>query len=550
MKTIKIFRKSRWYVAIALLLLLGGGCNDFDEMNKNPTKLTSIDPNSQLGYAQLLIFGDTRISTMGHEYCASFVQHFMGAWESSNFGGQFRKDNERTNNYWSRIYSLALNNLVDIIDSNQDNPLHHNVCVVANIMRIYYSALLTDLYGDVPYFEACKGFSEGIVKPDYDLQELIYKDFLKELKLAESSLTNDGGKISGDIIYNGDIEKWKRFANTLRFRLAMRLVKVEPALALSEVNDIMNSASGIFASSADDAVIQYMDILDFSETEFRRNGLSQMRRRSNEYPEGYLCSTFWDYLRDSDDPRLFRLGRAYYKQLSPNNPFGRIDLTEEILSQETGIALFQPCLPGFDWWANWPNGYWSNTLNDWIDAPCRPEVNNIFIRNDAPGIILSYAESQLLLSEAKVRWGNNVTIGQDVASYYENGVRAAMNLLNDNYAFANSDKISNDEIDDFLVTQPLPADNEGRIRLINEQLWILHFNNPLEAYANWRRTDYPVLKSPREYGAVTHDSQEIPRRMFYPALEEFYNKEAYQAAVDRLGGSDSWNVRVWWDKEL
>ncbi len=80
-------------------------------------------------------------------------------------------------------------------------------------------------------------------------------------------------------------------------------------------------------------------------------------------------------------------------------------------------------------------------------------------------------------------------------------------------------------------------------------MWILHLHNAPEAYANWRRTDYPKLKPSNDYGAITIESQSIPRRLNYPLSERSYNRKAYEAAIEAMGGRDNWNARVWWDKE-
>lgn len=92
-------------------------------------------------------------------------------------------------------------------------------------------------------------------------------------------------------------------------------------------------------------------------------------------------------------------------------------------------------------------------------------------------------------------------------------------------------------------------DNGIKRELINTQAWILHFTNPYECWANQRRSGYPQLKSPAEYGYsnVLVDSQEIPVRLCYPRLEASYNKESYEEALARMGGENSWNTPVWWD---
>lgn len=537
----KHFRKALYTIGIVGSVWLTA-CNDFEEMNTNPTKSGTTNPNSQLTYAQLYAFGDVELVETNTIYYSAFIQHLQGEWNTTNYGGQYRKYNSQFEKTWSRTYASPLKNLADVIENTEVQEQYANVLSLARIFRVYYSMILTDMYGDIPYTEAGKGYIAGVVKPKYDKQESIYQDFLKELKEAGDLLSSEGGTVTGDVIYNGDLAKWKRFANSLRLRLAMRLVKVSPETAKTEVADILSSSAGVFKSSADDPMIKYENYFDWDVNEFRRNGISQFWRGREPYPSTYICSTLWDMLHDRNDPRLFIIARCY-NESSPNDPFNRIDLTEEMLT-EAGIEKFQPVKPGFFWWDNWPSGYMSKLTEKWEDKACRPQINNAFLKGETPGIIISYAEVELLLAEANVRW----TLADAVSAeqHYKNGVAAAMNIL------MNYDKnfaVSSDQITEYLVANPFPAAENSRIKVINEQLWILHLNNSPEGFANWRRTGYPELKPSAQYGAQTIDSQTIPRRLQYPITEASYNKEEYNRVIQEMGGTDSWNARVWWDKQ-
>lgn len=526
-------------------LLFCTSCNNFDDLNTNPTKSDKIDPNSQLAYVQLLTWGDWQTCEPYMYYSASLVQIMQGDWNTTNYGGQYRRNNTMLGQPWMRIYGLSIKNLADIMSNTKDKPEYVNVRSIARIFNVYCSMLLTDMYGEIPYFEAGKGESEDISNPSYNKQDVVYKDFLKELKEVEAALIPNGDAVSGDIIYNGDITKWKRFANSLRLRLAMRLTKVEPDLARDEVIDIMNTTSGVLTSS-DNAFIKYTDLNDWTSDEIRRNSISQLFRGRETYPTPFLCSTFWNYMKNTSDPRLLRIGRGYDETVSAgNNPFGRIDLTNEILATAQGINQFQPSDPGYFWYEKWPSGYWSSSTQKWQDKSCRPQMNNVFLKGDVPGLIISYAEVQLLLSEAKARWGALIPGTSTATDYYKNGVTAAMKLLSEYGA----DAISDAEITAYLTANPFPSGINNQLKIINEQLWVLHFNNAPEAYSNWRRSGYPVLKSSSEYGALTIESKTIPRRFNYPLSEGSYNKEAYNAALEAMGGRDDWNARVWWDKE-
>lgn len=120
-------------------------------------------------------------------------------------------------------------------------------------------SLITDIHGDVPYSEAGKGFLEEKFNPRYDTQEEIYNDFFTELKTAGNNLDASKDKITGDVIYNGDVNKWKKLANSLRLRFAMRISNVAPQKAQQEFEAALQDEGGIFQSSDDDALIQYME---------------------------------------------------------------------------------------------------------------------------------------------------------------------------------------------------------------------------------------------------------------------------------------------------
>lgn len=527
---------------LCLCSLLLTACTDFEELNTDPSKAATTNPNHQLSMIQLQTWGHWQMCQPYPFYLAAFTQYMQGDWNTTNYGGQYRKNDAEMGNTWNLMYPSLIKNIVDILDKTKDNEREVNIHSIARIYKVYLFSILTDMYGDCPYFEAGKGFISGNVKPAYDKQELIYKDFLKELSEAAEALTADGDRVTGDIIYQGNIDRWKRLANSLHLRYAMRIVKAEPELAKQEVIKAVSQEAGLLKSATDDALITYTDIVNWDSDEYRRNGLAQMWRGREAYPTAYICSTFWKQLDSTSDPRLFVFGRCY-NESSANNPFGRIDLTEDMLNTEN--AKFQPCDPGYFWYESWPNGYWNTTTNAWEDKSTRPQLNNIFLKGDMPGVVMTYAEVELLLAEAKARWEGEITTGSDASAHYENGVRAAIHFLEK----FGADKFEEQSIDTYLQANPLPAAGlDAQLTAINTQLWILHFNNIPEGYANWRRSDIPVLLPSPHYGAVTIDSQTTPLRLCYPLFESSYNPEGYQSAIHAMGGKDDWNAPVWWDK--
>lgn len=182
----------------------------------------------------------------------------------------------------------------------------------------------------------------------------------------------------------------------------------------------------------------------------------------------------------------------------------------------------------------------------------RPFLSINFEKPNAPGIFITSAEVNFLLAEAASKgW----EVAGDVQSLFEAGVRASIAILNDQYLPAKN-RIAEELIGDFITglneTYDL-TDAEQAREAINTQAWILHMTNPNEAWANLRRADYPVLvdrtKLPKFLSDFTYDDDiKTPVRLRYPKLEEKYNAKSLQAAKERMGGSDNWHTRVWWDK--
>lgn len=176
----------------------------------------------------------------------------------------------------------------------------------------------------------------------------------------------------------------------------------------------------------------------------------------------------------------------------------------------------------------------------------RPKLANNFLRTDNPGIIMTAAEVDFLLAEATLKgW----TVGRGtVDDLYWQGVRKAMDLLSERYGCK---AISDDEFNTYKANNNIGHTDAQKEESINTQAWILHLTNPAECWANVRRSGYPKLKSPDDYGWGQYltGGKEIPVRLCYPVLESSYNKANYDEALDRMGGKDDWHTHVWWDKE-
>lgn len=551
-------------MAIALAFT---ACSDeyMDDMNTDPSKAEKIDPNSQLTLAELQTYGDLGMIEIYRSYIYAFTQQLMGCWNTTNYGGQHKVDNNEMNRFWTNLYTTGIKNLVDVETQTEGDENLVNIHSAAIIYKVYLMSIITDTYGDAPYSEAAKGWISGITSPRYDTQEEIYNSFFTELTNAVAALDEFKDEITGDVIFNGDVYKWKKLGNSLRMRYAMRISNVAPDKAKEEFEKAYADAAGFMTSADDDALIEYMNLtFNFGQeayTDYRRNALSQLFFGNDPANnQTYICSTLFDELNNNKDPRTFVLSRCYFdKGLTQSKPDNRIDLTEEML---TSNATFDPCQPGEFWYEPWPDdGYWSpiieglknrypdnaNYSNPWLQDPTRPKLAQNFLKSDNPGVVMTYAEVEFLLAEAKLKGWN---VGSEtVEEHYEKGVRAAMEFLVNNYDC----EINEQKIADYIANNPISVlSNEKKKEAINTQAWILHFHNPSECWANLRRSGYPKLKSPAEYGYAADKltgGYDIPVRLCYPILESSYNKEGYKEALDRMGGTNSWNIPVWWDKE-
>lgn len=541
---------------VAPLITVSCSDNYMNDMNTDPSKAATIDPNAQLTTAELQTYGDLSMVEIYRNYFYAFSQQLMGCWNTTNYGGRHTVDNQEMSRMWTTLYPNAIKNLTDGEIRTNGNNAKSNVNAAMRVYRVYLMSIITDTYGNVPYSEAGLGFYGGITNPKYDLQKDIYADFFQQLDTATTMLNAAGDKISGDVIYKGDVVKWKKLANSLRLRFAMRISDVEPDKAKTEFVKALNADGGIIDNSADDALINYMSIAfsfgQESYSDFRGNALSKLLFGNDPTNNpSYICSTLFNQLNNNNDPRTFSMARCYYdKLMSSTGTENRIDITDEV---KTNNKL-TPNIPGAFSWEPWPTGFKSDKLteiaknNPSVDPnvarEVEPKLANNFLKSDNPGVIITSAEVDFLLAEATLKgWISNKGT---VTELYTKGVRAAMDFLSDSYG---CDKVSDADFNTYIANNDIGHTAEQAKAAINTQAWILHFTNPAECWANVRRSGYPAMKSPKDYGFGQYltGGDDIPVRLCYPVLESSYNKQGYDDALQVMGGKDDWHTHVWWD---
>ncbi len=566
MKKHLISLSERVLVCMSVAVFVLASCSDkiYEEINTDPTKADHVNPSSQLSYAELQMYGDMNYVDVHRLYTYAFTQHLMGCWNTTNYGGQHRMDDNEMSRPWNNLYAGAIRNLTDAIEATKDDATQVNIHAALRIFRVYVGSLLTDYYGDVPFSEAGMGYITGNSKPKYDKQEDLYRFFFTELKEAAALFDISAKAITSDPLFGGNIAEWITFANSLRLRYAMRLSDVLPDFAKTEFVDALED--GVMVSGTDDACVKHLNVsYSFGQEAFRDiRGNAMAKYFYGNDPANnpsYLCQTFWEQLYKNNDPRTTRLCRFFiddYMSISTGD--GRIDVTDAVLATQAAnpsTNVIYTIAPGEFSWDNWPSytdipGSPLATQIEGIQAAhpdynpgsnprwLMPKLANNFLRSDNPGILMTYAEVCFLRAEAAVLgWTTD-----NAKDCYENGIRAAMNILADYYGCS---VITDAEYAAYIAEAAVAFGSvpDQQKSQINTQAWILHFHNPAEAWANVRRADYPKLQAPNTKNPLI-DGADIPVRLCYPIKEETYSKDAYREAKDRVGNY-SWHARLWWD---
>lgn len=501
---------------LIVLVVISSCTKDFNEINSNKNELDGEKEHPDLLLTSAIEDLSDQIHDvwLGHEIGSCWVQHMSKVQYTDE--DRYIPRNDLVNFIWSNLYAGPGVELQRIIDISEKNG-YDNYLGVALTLKCYLFSVLTDLYGDVPYFEALK--IDSTLTPRYDSQELIYIDLLEKLDQANSILDPQNSGIEGDILYNGNILSWKKFANSLRLRLLLRMsARTEySSIVTSEFTNMVvtnSSAYPLFNSNADNAALQYLG-------SFPNN---------NPLNETY---------KTRDDHRVSKtLIDQMYKSTSHDHPDWRI-----------AVYARTPDAGGF--WVGLPNGLTSARAAAYLGNGLRrtSTIGEIFIQPDSKGMLMSFSELNFILAEA-VQRGFIVGSPNTPQDYYEQGVTASY------YQFAN-EIVSfvpeyypafgalNMRIDDYLtdfLARDGAWDSANPLQKIATQKWIAMFDQGLQSWFEWRRTGYPVL-TPAADGL---NNGKIPVRLRYPSDEYSRNADELQEALNRQGADDL-NTRVWWD---
>lgn len=513
-------------VLIALLIGAGSCDKDFEEINTNPIEPTTLDP--------VYLFSDAQrtsaVNTLGYQ--AAIVQQVQIPYSGNPAGGNLNVVNEtQSAPIFNDLYTLSIRNLTAVINMTKDDPDRSNLYNMARIWRAYCFQILVDTYGDVPYFEAGKGFLESTYLPKYDEASVIYEDIIQEYQQATDALEPDGDIVQGDLFYGGNVEQWKKLGNSLLLRTGMRYTEIDEAKAQSVVTAAVDPArGGVITSNEDNAYVPYSPVFihPFSAPLMATERLNY-----------YVGAPFVDYLQSTDDPRLEYIAVKYEKPAEPLESIGTENTNPE---DQQGM----------------PYGYDDTNI---ATAPGFPgKIGTAFaysqfnrrtvLQLDRPEFLVTHAQTALLLAEAAHR-GYIPGAEATAEEYYEEGVRAHMEQM-EAYSGVTEDAIINitpEETAAYLAQPEVAYEPARALEQINEQYWVASFLQYHEAWANFRRTGYPELEPinyPGQDPSVNDTGGGFIRRLPYPLRERSVNTANVDEAIARMGGNTLGNP-VFWD---
>lgn len=472
------------FLAVFITINSASSCKkDFKELAINPNTSDHALPQALLAPAitNVVSANMSRSQRITNELMQITVN--MGDTEGKIFRYDIRTS--EADYLWNAWYT-QLTNFNDVYTGGEEtaSPTYQ---AIALICQSWVFSMLTDTYGDVPYFNANQA-KNGLFTPAFDKQEDIYKDVFKKLEQANTLLASGANVASSsDPIYNGVAANWRKFGNSLYLRLLLRVSsksELNVAAKFKEMIDTNPANYPIMTVNDDSAILRWTGTAPYVSP------FATWRPADWYTPK--LASFFVDNLNERSDPRIGKWATLY------NGDYAGIP---------SGYAVGQS-----------PEGKSS--------LPTSLQTESIL------GNILNYPELELILAEAAAKgWITSKT----AKTYYETGVTSAIAL----WGYALPTNYLNFDLVKWNDTYTL----DQKLELILLQKYYALFFTDLESWFEYRRTGYPIL--PKGPGLINNGT--MPARLNYPVYIQSTNGENYRAAV-AVQGPDNISTQVWWQK--
>ena len=507
----KIMKKSI-IAALALAASLTS-CNfsDFGDINISPNSPGT--PYTNLLFTQACYSAQNFISASGYDYWQPAFVGYLAETKNNQFGSLATTYEFDTRGY----YYGSMKVLNTIIELNKDEEQkdevnvktfcssNENQIAAALTLRAFYMMHLTDLVGALPWSEAWRGESDDIWQPAFDSQQDIYNALFNDLEEAYGLFKEGTNLSSADILFSGNIARWKKFNATIRMDMALRISDVDNATAKARFSTAYNQ--GGIIDNADQLLYRY-DTRATSSPLYSVGCLTYGAMNGSWGPN----KTIVEALKEYKDPRLF-----------------------ERFTIEDGQAYLggRPGDPtDFDAYFGVTHGHSGNDdVTDEAQHAC--SVTQKYCVQAATYGLFTAARSLFNIAEA-VQLG---LISGDASDLYEKAIRSS-------FAFEEADGV-----DEYIAAHPLPSDNAGALHEIRMQRWLAGFmTDCVEVYSDWRRTNVPELPL-TDFQKLQHAGHTtMPSRFIYSDTDKERNPEQYKIAVDKFfGGNDDRWARVWWD---
>ena len=477
---------------ILSFFVLSISCGKLEDLNKNVKDPASVPGESLFTSAQWRVMNQVASSNVNLNNFRLFVQY----WTETTYTDESNYDlTTRTtpDNLWDAFYINALKNFDESskviaatpIPLGQDPAVQQNKLAIIEVMKVYCYDVLVETFGNIPYSE-----SLDINKPlpKYDDGITVFKDLLVRLNSAIGNLNSSFGSFGvADNMYKGSVASWIKFANSLKLRMGLLLADADNATAKAAVE---SAAPNVFSSNADNAKIIYLGSAPNTNPIY----IDLVASARHDFVP---ANTLIDSMNSLNDPR-----RAYY--------FTQVDT-----SSVTGVVKLA-----------YSGGVYGSS-NDFL---AYSHVADLIQTPTFPGTMFDYAEVEFLLAEAVERTFN---VGGTAAGHYTNAITASIEDWGGTTA----------EVTAYLANPKVAyATAVGTWQQkIGIQSWIAYYNRGFEAWTQWRKLDYPLLKPGAD--ALTA----LPLRYTYPIEEQTLNGANWTAASTAVGG-DAVTTKLFWDK--
>ena len=480
-------------ILVVLALVGASACDSFDVSNENPDVATNIENNPELLLTNALrnsvrttVRDAWSEGNLMAQYGARIVFTSFDLFDWGDQGGTWRS-------HYLSIRDLEELKKIAIATNNTSYE------AIAITMQSWLFQIMTDMWGDIPYSQATQANAEDpVFQPTYDAQEAIYTDLLSELKRAGDLFAGANIPVKGDILFNGDLTKWRKFANSLRLRVALRLSEANSSVAQSTIAEIVNNASAypVMESNADNADLAFLP------TNPNAHPITEESvYRVGSYNEYRIAETFEGLLTATDDPRLPFFADPTAASVADGTP--------KIEAMQNGI----------------------------VDGPAyvykggdaflsKFNINYFYFTSNAnEGRLMTYSEVAFIMAEAAQKgW-----ISGEAESFYNAGIEA-------NFAYWDVTMPT-----DFMSRTGIAFD--GTLEQIANQKYIALFYTDYQGFIEYKRTGFPSTIQPGPDAFLPN----YPSRFEYPSEEGALNADNLAAAISRQG-PDEISTKVWWEK--